>query len=113
VAGVRTPDELSRVLKLMLGELNASHNGASGAGPAGAQASNNGRLGVTFDRDAYESAGRLKVTRVIPLGPAAISKQIKAGDFILAVNGVNVSASTNLDEQLMHQVGKRVELRVA
>jgi len=113
VAGVRTPDELRRVLNLMLGELNASHNGASGAGPAGAQASNNGRLGVTFDRDAYESAGRLKVTSVIPLGPAAISKQIKAGDFILAVNGVNVSASTNLDEQLMHQVGKRVELRVA
>jgi hypothetical protein len=28
VAGVRTPDELRRVLNLMLGELNASHNGA-------------------------------------------------------------------------------------
>ena len=31
VAGVRTPDELRRVLNLMMGELNASHLGASGA----------------------------------------------------------------------------------
>jgi tricorn protease len=113
VAGTRTPDELRRVLNLMMGELNASHLGASGAGPAGSQASNNGRLGLMFDRDAYESGGRLKVTSVLPLGPAAISKQIKAGDFILSVNGAAVGASTNLDEQLMHQVGRRVELRVA
>jgi hypothetical protein len=30
VAGVRTSDELRRVINLMLGELNASHSGASG-----------------------------------------------------------------------------------
>ena len=47
VAGVRTPDELRRVLNLMMGELNASHLGASGGGSAGGgQASNNGRLGL-------------------------------------------------------------------
>ena len=51
VAGVRTPDELRRVLNLMMGELNASHLGASGPGPAGSQASNNGRLGLMFDRE--------------------------------------------------------------
>ena len=28
--GVRTPNEMRRVLNLMLGELNASHSGASG-----------------------------------------------------------------------------------
>jgi len=113
VAGVRTPDELRRVLNLMLGELNASHNGASGGGGGGGQASNNGRLGVTFDRAEYESSGRLKVTAVLPLGPAAISKQVQAGDYVLAVDGVNVAAGTNLDEQLMHKVGRRVELRVS
>ena len=113
VAGVRTPDELRRVLNLMLGELNASHNGASGGGGGGGQASNNGRLGVTFDRAEYESSGRLKVTAVLPLGPAAISKQVQPGDYVLAVDGVNVAAGTNLDEQLMHKVGRRVELRVS
>jgi tricorn protease len=113
VAGVRTPDELRRVLNLMLGELNSSHMGASGGGPGGGQASNNGRLGVSFDRNEYESSGRLRITSVIPLGPAAISRQIKPGDYIVAVNGITVGATTNLDEQLMHQAGRRVELRVS
>lgn len=113
VSGVRTPDELRRVLNLMMGELNASHLGASGGTSAAGPASNNGRLGLTFDRVEYESAGRLKVTAVLPLGPAAISKQVQVGDYVLSVNGVTVGAGTNLDEQLMQAVGKRVELRVA
>jgi C-terminal processing protease CtpA/Prc len=49
----------------------------------------------------------------VPLGPAAISKQIKAGDYLISIDGVTVGASTNLDEQLMHKVGRRVELRVS
>ena len=113
VAGVRTSDELRRVLNLMLGELNASHSGASGGTGFTGQASNNGRLGVLFDRAEYESAGRLKVASVLPLGPAAISKQIKAGDYLVALNDIGVGATTNVDQVLMHQVGKRVELRVS
>jgi Tol biopolymer transport system component/C-terminal processing protease CtpA/Prc len=113
VAGVRTTDELRRVINLMLGELNASHNGAGGSGGYSGEASNVGRLGVTFDRSEYESNGRLRVTGVLPLGPAAISKQVNVGDYVTAVNGVPVNAGTNLDEQLMHAVGKRVELRVS
>ncbi len=113
VAGVRTPDELRRVLNLMMGELNASHLGASGGTSAGGPASNNGRLGVTFDRAEYESAGRLRVTSVLPLGPAAISKQIQPGDYIVAVDGLTVGAAVNLDEQLRRKVGRRVELQVS
>ena len=112
VAGVRTSDELRRVLNLMMGELNASHLGASGGG-GGGQASNNGRLGLLFDRAEYESSGRLKVTSVLPLGPAAITKQAQPGEYLLAVDGVNVGETTNLDEQLMHKVGRRVELRMS
>ena len=113
VAGVRTSDELRRVLNLMLGELNASHNGAAGGTGFTGQASNNGRLGVTFDRGEYESAGKLKITSVIPLGPAAISKQFKAGEYVVAINGVAVGPTTNVDEQLMYQVGKRVDVRLS
>ncbi|HYN06367.1 MAG TPA: S41 family peptidase [Vicinamibacterales bacterium] len=112
VAGVRTTDELRRVLNLMFGELNASHLGASGPG-GGGQASNNGRLGLYFDRAEYETNGRLRVTEVISLSPAAISKQLKTGDYLLSVDGVAIDAKTNLDEQLMHKVGRRVELKVA
>ncbi len=113
IAALRTSDELRRVLNLMLGELNASHLGAAGGTGFTGQASATGRLGVMFDRAEYESGGRLKVTSVVPLGPAAISKQIKAGDYIVSINGAAVGATTNVDEILMHQVGKRVELRVS
>lgn len=113
VAGVRTHDELRRVINLMMGELNASHLGASGGTSPPSQASNVGRLGVTFDRVEYESTGRLKVTSVLPLGPVAISKQIKAGEYVVAVDGEPVGAATNLDQQLMQSVGKRVELKVS
>ena len=113
VAGVRTPDELRRVINLMMGELNASHLGASGGTSPPSQASNVGRLGLMFDRAEYEGNGRLKVTTVVPLGPAAISKQVKPGEYVLAVDGVNTGATANLDELLMHRVGRRVELRVA
>ena len=113
VAGVRTPDELRRVINLMLGELNASHQGASGGTSPSSQASNNGRFGVTFDRVEYEATGRLRVTSVLPLGPAAISKQIAAGDYIQSVDGTNVTGATNLDQLMMHKVGRRVELKVA
>jgi tricorn protease len=112
VAGVRTTDELRRVLNLMFGELNASHLGASGPG-GGGQSSNNGRLGVYFDRTEYETNGRLKITEVLTLGPAAISKQIQKGDYLLSVDGVAIDARANLDEILMHRVGRRVELKVA
>jgi C-terminal processing protease CtpA/Prc len=113
VAGVRTTDELRRVLNLMFGELNASHLGASGPGGGGGQSSNNGRLGLYFDRGEYENNGRLRITEVISLSPAAISKQIKSGDYLLSVDGVTIDARTNLDEQLMHKVGRRVELKVS
>lgn len=113
VAGVRTSDELRRVLNLMLGELNSSHSGAAGGTGFQGQPSNSGRLGVTFDRAEYEANGRLKVTSVLPLAPAAISKQITAGDYITAVNGVPVGPAFNLDEQLMHSVGKRTDLKVS
>ena len=113
VAGVRTPAELRRVLNLMLGELNSSHSGASGGTSFVTETSNNGRLGVGFDRNEYENNGRLKVTSIVPLGPAAISKQIAVNDYIVAVAGEPVTSATNLDEQLMHMVGKRVELKVS
>ena len=113
VAGVRTPDELRRVINLMMGELNASHLGASGGTSPPSQASNNGRLGLTFDREEYETGGKLRITSVLPLGPAAISKQIQRGEYVVAVDGVPVGAATNLDQQLMQTVGKRIELKVS
>jgi Tol biopolymer transport system component len=112
IAGATTPDEMRRLLNLMVGELNASHMGV-GAPGGGAQANPVGRLGLRFDRVEYENNGRLKITELIALSPAANSKQIKVGDFLLAVDGTTINARTNLDELLTNKIGRRVELKVA
>jgi tricorn protease len=108
VAAAGTRDEMRRIISLMIGDLNASHLGisASGAPPA------IGRLGLEFDRAAYESAGRLQVSAVVPLGPAALTRAIGVGDAILAVNGRGIDAATNLDELLANTIDRRVVLTV-
>jgi tricorn protease len=112
IAGCLTPDEMRRLLNLMVGELNASHLGVS-APFTGGGGSVAGKLGLRFERAEYETSGRLKVTEVIALSPAAVSQQIQPGDYLLAVDGVPISARTNLDELLAHKIGRRVALRVA
>ena len=110
VAGSRTPDEMRRILSLMLGELNASHLGISAPPQPGGVSL--GRLAADFDRAEYDAGGRLKVASLVPLGPAAIGG-LKAGDYLLQVDGQPVDAHVNLDALLDHTVGKRVALSVA
>lgn len=111
IAGSRTPDEMRRLLQLMVGELNASHLGASA--PPGGNQPTTGRLGLRFDRREYETNGRLRITEVIALSPAAIAGTIKVGDYLLAVDGSTVNATTNLDELLNYKIGRRISLTVS
>ena len=94
IAGARTPDEMRRLLNLMVGELNASHLGV-GAPQTGNQPIT-GRIGLRFDRNEYETSGRLRVTEVIGFSPAAIAGNIKVGDYLLAVDGRTIDPTTNL-----------------
>ncbi|QIP11874.1 PDZ domain-containing protein [Spirosoma aureum] len=110
-AGARTPDELRRLISLMLGELNASHSGISA--PAGSVQTTTGRIGLRFDRDEYESKGKLKITEVIALSPAALSGTIKPGDYLVAIDDTKITALTNLDQLLENQVNRRISLMVA
>lgn len=110
-AGARTPDELRRLISLMLGELNASHSGISA--PAGSVQTNTGRVGLHFDRAEYEGKGRLKITEVITLSPAALAGTIKPGDYLLAVDDTKITASTNLDQLLENQINRRIALKIA
>ncbi|MGA9771289.1 MAG: LpqB family beta-propeller domain-containing protein [Blastocatellia bacterium] len=111
IQGARTPDEMRRLISLMVGELNASHSGVSG--PFTGQQPVTGRIGLSFDRAEYESTGRLRVTGVLPLSPAALSGNIKPGDYLLAVDGAQINARTNLDELLSFKVNRRVALAIA
>ncbi|MFN7945268.1 MAG: DPP IV N-terminal domain-containing protein [Blastocatellia bacterium] len=113
IAGARTPDEMRRLLNLMVGELNASHSGVSGPFTGGAQQSGVGKLGLRFDRGEYENNGRLKVTEIIALGPAAVAGNLKVGDYLLAVDGTKISRESNLDELLSFRVNRRVALTIS
>jgi tricorn protease len=110
VAGTRTPDEMRRVISLMVGELNASHMGISAPLPTSQSAT--GRLAADFDRTEYEANGRLRLTNVVPLGPAALGG-LKSGDYVLEVDHRPVGPRVNLDEMLDHKIGRRIELTVA
>jgi len=107
--GANTPDELRRLLSLMVGELNASHSGVSGP-PA---AFTTGRLGLRFDGAEYENSGKLKITEVITLGPAAVTSDIHVGDYLISIDGTPVSSATNVDQLLENKINKRVVLTIA
>jgi tricorn protease len=113
VAGSRNPDDLRRVLSLMVGELNASHLGVTGsslAGPAIPVA----KLGLRFDRASVERAGNAgwRVTEVVSQGPAAVAG-IRVGDVITAVDGVRLSNTVSSDSVLMGKVDRRVAVTVS
>jgi C-terminal processing protease CtpA/Prc len=110
LAGARTPEEMRRMLNLMVGELNASHSGVGGPGGGGGPTT--GRIGLRFDRAEYEANGRLRVASVVPLGPAAIAG-VRAGQYLVAVDGRRIDARINLDEVLANTIGRRVALSVA
>jgi tricorn protease len=50
---------------------------------------------------------------VIPLGPAAITREVSVGDFITAIDGTPVTGRTNVDALLSHANNRRTELTVA
>ncbi|HUL71815.1 MAG TPA: S41 family peptidase [Vicinamibacterales bacterium] len=109
VAAASMPDEMRRIVSLMIGDLNASHLGMTG--PAAPPAI--GRLGLEFDRADYEASGRLRVTDVVPLGPAALTGAIHEGDALVAVDGRATGARVNLDELLANTIDRRVTLTIA
>jgi len=111
IAGARNIDETRRLMSLMVGELNASHLGIAGA--SSFTPTPIGKLGLRFDRNEYERDGRLKITEIISLSPADIVKNIKIGDYLLSVDGMQIDAGKNLDELLENKVGKRVKIEIS
>jgi tricorn protease len=111
VAAAQTGDELRRLLQLMVGELNASHLGASGPPLAAPQPV--GRLGVDINRSRLESQGIVEVSAIVARGPAALAGGIAVGDRIVRVNGVPLVRTLSLDSLLLSQAGRRVELDVS
>ena len=109
-----TRSDLSRVISMMLGELNASHlgyRGLSDATPALSARNATGHLGVRFD-SSYNGPGLL-VAQVIPGSPAWLEKsKLQAGDKVLSINGERVDPGTDLTAILNGSVNKETTVRI-
>jgi len=115
IEGARTRAEFGRLMDMMLGELNASHLGHSGrtGAPQGGDGHSTGRVGLRFDRVAYENDGRFVVTEVIELGPADVAGGIEVGDEIVSIDGTPLGADSDLNLLLRDTPGEQVMLGVA
>lgn len=110
VERARTPAELERVLKLMIGDLNASHLGLSIRTKLG-PSTPVGRLAVRFDPIAQVQRGILRVAEVVDGGPAD-EAGIRVGDVLVKLDDTDLTVSINLDEQLAGKVNKSVHVVV-
>jgi tricorn protease len=102
-------EDLYALISLMLGELNASHLGINGflAMPEETTAD----LGLLFD-ESYRGPG-LKVAEVLKRGPAdKRGINLRAGDIIVSIDGVDLSAEPDLSKHLNDKSNEMVTLQV-
>jgi len=102
--------DFAEMLSEMLGELNASHTGASYR-PNTPHTDVTGSLGLFYD-DAFNGDG-LKVAEVIAGGPLdKATSRLRAGHVIEKIDGQSVSAAGDYGRLLNRRVGQRVLLSV-
>jgi Tol biopolymer transport system component/C-terminal processing protease CtpA/Prc len=119
VAACRTRMEFYYVMRLLLGELNASHQGIYGPvndipnHSTGVLAC--GLVPETVDADPAPKKGprllRLRVLKPAKGGPAD-KAWIRDGDYIFGVAGKRLTVEDNFDQRMMNTVGQEVVLLV-
>lgn len=104
-----TEQDFADIMRMMMGELNASHMGYNS--PRSGRKHSVGQLGLDFDNaDANEG---LLVKYVLPKGPCDRNGVfLKAGDRILEINSTEITDSVNIYQILDNQVNQPVELIV-
>lgn len=93
----------------MTGELNASHIGAGYRRPGEPTDSRTPALGLYFDLS--DTSGALKIAEIIDNGPLdTADSQVKAGDKLVAIDGVLLDGEHNIYQLLDRKTDKRVRL---
>jgi tricorn protease len=109
VEHVALKEDLYALLYLMLGELNASHLGVAGFGLNPDQVTAD--LGLIFD-ESYRGKG-LKIAEILKRGPAdRRGLNIKAGEYLVAIDGVELTGATDLSKLLNDKADEAVSLTV-
>jgi tricorn protease len=113
VAYVADPHELMNVINEMIGELNASHTGAS----AGRERAQGGEGPGTMSRhlgldlQAEPAVGRYRVKHVYEDGPADKDwVKVENGNYLIAIDGKPVKAGDDYYAFLGRRLNRKVEL---
>ncbi|MDM4765144.1 S41 family peptidase [Pelomonas sp. SE-A7] len=118
LAHVQRREDLNDLLVEMIGELQVGHNRIGGGDVHQEAAVAVGLLGADYEIDQ----GRYKLKKVYAgdrwnpflKAPLAVpGAGGKAGDYLMAINGRQVEASTNLYSLLENQVGKQLTVTLA
>jgi tricorn protease len=110
---VADSDELHNVIMQMIGQLNASHTGIIGGyTPGDASAERLQTFFPGFDLEP-DPSGRYKVSSILRKGPADPEwVKLRGGDFILAVNGVELKTPDNYWKLFNLVPGRKFEFTV-
>ncbi|HEY7308850.1 MAG TPA: S41 family peptidase [Gemmataceae bacterium] len=110
VKHVTMKEDLYALLYLMMGELNASHLGVVGYSTSPDEETAD--LGLVFD-EGHRGRG-LKIAEILKRGPAdRRGLNLKAGEYVLNIDGVEVSESTDLSQLLNGKAGEPLTLQVS
>jgi tricorn protease len=106
-------EDMHDLVSLMLGELNASHTGISGGAGGRGEANTDQTRFPGFELKPDNGSGYYKVTHVYKHGPADKDfVRIKAGDYILAVDGQPLKAGDNYWKAYTQSPGSKIEFTV-
>jgi len=115
---VRTRQELNILIEEMVGELNASHQGARG-GDYGVKlpSYNVGYIGATFTPDFSKNLYRIKHIYAqdpdLEVFHNPIAGKAKEGEYILSIDGVKATTKRNIYSYFVGKAKKEVELVVS
>ena len=110
---------LTYIIGEMIGELNAGHCYVGGGDMPRPRRIQTGLLGACLVRD--QNSGFYQIKKILkgqnwnrtlrsPL--TEIGVNVKAGEYILAVNDIPTSHMTNIYKSLVNTVGKQVKLKI-
>jgi tricorn protease len=112
-------NDLTYIIGEMIGELNSGHTYVGGGERPDFKKIETGLLGARLQRDG--KTGFYRIDKIIKgqdwdkdlVSPLTrIGLNVKAGDYIVAVNGRSTSGINNIYSALVHQAGKQVKLKV-
>ncbi len=113
VAYVADRHELMNVINEMIGELNASHTGATAGRDRGQGGEGPGIMTrhLGLDLQSEEASGRYKVTHIYEGGPADKDWiKVEKGNYLIAIDGKPVNAGDDYAKFLGRRLNPKVEL---